>query len=206
VGRPETASLERGRHTGESFGAKDLNSEMKTANLSALFARIDAAEYGLCRRLNRGASHTGLRNTFRIASRLGDGVIWYAMLALLPLLYGRAAIRPIVVMAITGVIGVLLYKVLKKVCVRERPFITHSTISLAMPPLDRYSFPSGHTLHAVAFAWQAIAAFPELSWVLVPLATLIAASRVVLGLHYPTDVLAGAALGAGLATTGLTFV
>ena len=178
---------------------------MKTANLSALFARIDAAEYGLCRRLNKGASHAGLRNIFRVASRLGDGVIWYAMLALLPLLYGRTAIRPVVIMAITGVVGVLLYKVLKKVCVRERPFITHSSISLAMAPLDRYSFPSGHTLHAVAFAWQAIAAFPELGWVLVPLASLIAASRVVLGLHYPTDVLAGAAIGAGLATTGLTF-
>ena len=178
---------------------------MKTAPLSALFARIDAAEYGLCRRLNRGASHTGLRNTFRIASRLGDGVIWYAMLALLPLLYGRAAIRPIIVMAITGVVGVLLYKVLKKVCVRERPFITHSSISLAMPPLDRYSFPSGHTLHAVSFTWQAIAYFPELAWVLVPLALLIAGSRVVLGLHYPTDVLAGAAIGSALATLGLSF-
>ena len=179
---------------------------MKATGLSTFLARMDAAEYGICRRLNRGAANGSLRAIFRVASRLGDGVIWYAMLALLPLLYGRAAVRPVVIMAITGVVGVVLYKVLKKVCVRERPFITHSSISLAMPPLDRYSFPSGHTLHAVAFAWQAIAAFPELSWVLVPLASLIAASRVVLGLHYPTDVLAGAALGAGLATTGLTFV
>lgn len=179
---------------------------MKTAGLNALFARIDAAEYGLCRRLNRGASHAGLRNTFRVASRLGDGVIWYAMLALLPVLYGREALKPVAIMAITGVVGVLLYKVLKRVCVRERPFITHTSISLAMAPLDRYSFPSGHTLHAVAFTWQAAAQFPELSWVLVPLATLIAASRVVLGLHYPTDVLAGAALGGTLAATGMSFV
>ncbi len=111
--------------------------------------------------MNRAASHGGLRNVFRVASRLGDGVIWYAMLAILPLLYGRVAMKPIVTMAITGVVGVLLYKVLKRVCVRERPFITHSTISLAMPPLDRYSFPSGHTLHAVSFAWQAVVAFPE---------------------------------------------
>src|SRR3954462_15980341 len=134
------------------------STHMKTASLSALFARIDAAEYGLCRRLNRGASHVGLRNTFRVASRLGDGVIWYAMLALLPLLYGRAAARPAVLMAITGAVGSLLYKVLKKVCVRERRFISPCSISPAAPPLDRYSFPSGHTLHAVAFAWQAIAA------------------------------------------------
>src|SRR5215467_14562403 len=175
---------------------------MKGTSLSTILARIDAAEYGICRRLNRGAANGSLCTIFRIASRLGDGVIWYAMLAILPLLYGRPAVRPVVIMAITGVVGVLLYKVLKKVCVRERPFITHSSISLAMAPLDRYSFPSGHTLHAVAFTWQAIAAFPELGWVLVPLATLIAASRVVLGLHYPTDVLAGAAIGASLAELG----
>ena len=75
-----------------------------------------------------------------------------------------------------------------------------------MVPLDRYSFPSGHTLHAVSFAWQATVHFPELGWVLVPLAALIAASRVVLGLHYPTDVLAGAAIGASLAELGISLV
>ena len=56
------------------------------------------------------------------------------------------------VMALTGALGVVVYKVLKKTFVRERPFITHTTIDLAMAPLDRYSFPSGHTLHAVSFA------------------------------------------------------
>jgi undecaprenyl-diphosphatase len=177
---------------------------MKATGLSTFLARIDAAEYGICRRLNRGASNGSLRAIFRVASRLGDGVIWYAMLALLPLLYGSVAVRPVILMALTGMLGVGLYKALKHVFVRERPFITHSSISLAMPPLDRYSFPSGHTLHAVSFTWQAVAYFPELGWVLVPLATLIAASRVVLGLHYPTDVLAGAAIGFALATLGLS--
>jgi undecaprenyl-diphosphatase len=177
---------------------------MKAGGLSTILARIDAAEYGLCRRLNRGASHGSLRALFRVASRLGDGVIWYAMLALLPLLYGQRAIRPVIVMAVIGIAGVALYKALKHVFVRERPFITHSSISLAAAPLDRYSFPSGHTLHAVSFTWQAVAHFPELGWVLIPLASLIAASRVVLGLHYPTDVLAGAAIGFALATLGLS--
>lgn len=41
--------------------------------------------------------------------------------------------------------------------------------------------------------------FPELAWLLVPFTLLVAASRVVLGLHYPSDVLAGAALGATIA-------
>jgi undecaprenyl-diphosphatase len=177
---------------------------MKTTGLTALMARIDAAEYGMCRRLNRAASLRGIRATFQIASRLGDGIVWYAMIFALPFLYGPQAVRSSITMALTGMLGVGLYKVLKHVFVRERPFITHASISLAAAPLDRYSFPSGHTLHAVSFTWQAVAYFPELAWVLVPLAGLIAASRVVLGLHYPTDVLAGAAIGAGLATFGLS--
>jgi undecaprenyl-diphosphatase len=177
---------------------------MKAGGLNTFMARVDAAEYSICRKLNRGASFAVPRRVFRIASRLGDGVIWYVLLALLPVLYGAAAVKPVIIMALTGVIGVALYKCLKRVFVRERPFITHSTIDLAMAPLDRYSFPSGHTLHAVSFAWQATAHFPELGWVLLPLATLIAGSRVVLGLHYPTDVLAGAAIGATLAELGCT--
>ena len=176
---------------------------MKAGSFNTFMARVDAAEYGICRRLNRGASFPIPRLVFRIASRLGDGVIWYVLLALLPLLYGTAAVRPAVMMALTGVAGVVIYKLLKKVFVRERPFITHAAIDPAAAPLDRYSFPSGHTLHAVSFTWQVCAHFPELAWVLVPVALLIAGSRVVLGLHYPSDVLAGAALGAALAATGL---
>jgi undecaprenyl-diphosphatase len=178
---------------------------MKASGFTTFMARVDAAEYGICRKLNRGASFAFPRRLFRIVSRLGDGIIWYVLIFLLPVLYGPAAIKPSVVMAFTGILGVALYKLLKRVFVRERPFITHSTIDLAMAPLDRYSFPSGHTLHAVSFAWQATVHFPELGWVLIPLAALIAASRVVLGLHYPTDVLAGAAIGGSLAELGLSF-
>ena len=176
---------------------------MKATGFNTLMARIDAAEYGMCRRLNRGAALPLPRLIFRIASRLGDGVIWYVLILCLPLVYGAAALRPALVMALTGLIGVVIYKRVKQVFVRERPFITHSAIDPAAAPLDRYSFPSGHTLHAVSFAWQLSAHFPELTWVVLPLAALIAASRVVLGLHYPSDVLAGAAIGAALAEAGL---
>jgi undecaprenyl-diphosphatase len=177
---------------------------MKASGLIAFMARVDAVEYGLCRRLNRGASLAIPRRVFQIASRLGDGIVWYVVVLSLPLLYGAVAVKPTIVMAITGFLGVALYKLLKRVFVRERPFITHSSIALAGAPLDRYSFPSGHTLHAVSFAWQVSAHFPELGWVLVPLAALIAGSRVVLGLHYPTDVLVGGLIGASLAELGLS--
>src|SRR5579862_942082 len=168
-----------------------------------LLARFDDTEYRWCRGLNRAVERPWFLKVMRLSSRLGDGVLWYGLLLVLPWLYGSAAIRVVLIMAATGLSGHLIYRRLKSSLVRERPFIRHPGINLAMPPLDRYSFPSGHTLHAVSFACQAVAHFPVLAWTLVPAAALIALSRVVLGLHYPTDVLAGAAIGALLAAGGL---
>jgi undecaprenyl-diphosphatase len=168
-----------------------------------LLARFDGSEYRLCRGLNRAAEWPWFLKVMQVSSRLGDGPLWGALLVALPVLYGGAALRVALLMTATGLGGHLIYRRLKSSLVRERPFIRHPGIHLAMPPLDRYSFPSGHTMHAVAFAWQAVAHFPALSWTLVPAAGLIALSRVVLGLHYPTDVLAGAAIGALLAACGL---
>jgi undecaprenyl-diphosphatase len=102
-------------------------------------------------------------------------------------------------MLITGTVGLITYKLLKSKLVRERPFISFDAIECAMPPLDRYSFPSGHTLHAVLFTSIAIVYAPALALLLMPLVALIALSRVVLGLHYPSDVLVGAFLGWAIA-------
>src|ERR1700726_3056663 len=176
---------------------------MRATAFSSFLARIDTADYRICRRLNRGASSSLIRKPFQLMSRLGDGILWYALILGLPILYGPQALKGALLMALTGLLGVLIYGVLKRCFVRERPFIRHAGISQGGAPLDRYSFPSGHTLHAVSFAWQASAHFPELAWVLVPLAGVIGASRVVLALHYPSDVLAGAILGACLAQLGL---
>lgn len=177
---------------------------MSSDELSALFDRIDAAEHALCRRFNAAAALLPVRWASQAASRLGDGIAWYVLIIALPILYGRSAVRPSVAMAITGIAGLLLYAWLKRTCVRERPLITHRA-SIAFPgsPLDRYSFPSGHTLHAVSFTWQAVAHYNDLGWILIPFACLVAASRLVLGLHYLSDVLAGALLGAMLAAAGL---
>jgi len=172
----------------------------------SLLDRFDAAEYRLCRRLNRGVENTGIRLFFKTASRLGDGVIWYVLMLALPFIYGAQGLKVALIMLASSAVGLAVYKFLKRMFVRERPFIRHAGISLAGAPLDRYSFPSGHTLHAVAFAWQGCVAFPELAVVLVPLALAIAASRVVLGLHYPTDVLVGALLGATSGAIGASFI
>jgi hypothetical protein len=78
----------------------------------------------------------------------------------------------------------------------RRPDVVHVVTE---GPLDQFSFPSGHTLHAVSFATVACAHFPELAPLLLPFALLVAASRPSLGPHYPSDVLAGASIGLALA-------
>ena len=170
-----------------------------------LWQRVDRAERALCLHLNRGCHRAFLRRFFVVVSRLGDGPIWYALMASLALAGGRAGVTAALQMAVAAVAGVVLYRLLKTRLVRERPFVSHAGILAGTAPLDRYSFPSGHTLHAVCFTTLASTHFPALAAVLLPFAALVAASRVLLGLHYPTDVVAGAVLGALLAAATLRF-
>ena len=176
---------------------------MNGVRTAELFRRVDAIEHAWCLRLNRGCSQPAVRDIFAAISKLGDGVFWYGLIVWLPVVYGEAALYPAVRMAIVGVVGVGLYKYLKSRLVRERPYISLAGITPGTRALDRYSFPSGHTLHAVSFTTLAVTSFPELAWLLVPFAALIAASRVVLGLHYPSDVAAGAIIGAALAVLSM---
>lgn len=169
------------------------------SSVSRALARFDLIERGLCLSLNRWSHHGGIRIGFALVSRLGDGIFWYLLMLLLPLMYGTRGLQVSLVMAITGLLGLVIYKALKSRLVRERPFASHPGILCGTAPLDRYSFPSGHTLHAVLFTSLAVSAFPALAWVLVPFAGLVALSRVILGLHYPSDVVVGAGLGLALA-------
>lgn len=168
--------------------------------------RIESREADLCRRVNAMCRLRTVRWFFATVSRLGDGMFWYTLIAVLPMLHGYAALSASIHMVAVGATGLLIYKYLKTHLVRERPYINIQGIELGARALDRYSFPSGHTLHAVGFTIVALSYYPELALLLLPFTALVALSRVVLGLHYPSDVLAGAALGALLATTSLQIV
>ncbi|MCX7140691.1 MAG: phosphatase PAP2 family protein [Proteobacteria bacterium] len=151
------------------------------------------------RRLNASVDIVPVRILFRLASRLGDGVFWYSVMLALSIALGRTGVETALRMLAAGAIGLGIYKLLKVRTGRPRPYKVLGGIRPGMAPLDAYSFPSGHTLHAVAFTLVAVSNVPAIAWILVPFTALVAISRVVLGLHYPSDVLAGAAIGACVA-------
>jgi undecaprenyl-diphosphatase len=161
---------------------------------TAVLGRLAAIDLSLCLRLR--APSSGRAHAFFVGvSRAGDGWLWLGIAVFLPLVAGPAGWRATREMLSIGALSLPTYLLLKRATARPRPGADAGELSPLLAPLDVYSFPSGHTLHAVAFTLAAGDHFPALLWVLAPMAVLIALSRLVLSLHYPSDVAAGAALG-----------
>lgn len=172
---------------------------MNTFKHALLLERLVNFDMRVCGYLNRHVEKRLVRGFFTLVSRLGDGLFWYSLMTILPFVYGMGDIVVSLRMGAAGVSGLIIYKLIKSFTERPRPFVKSKSIVPGTAPLDQYSFPSGHTLHATSFSLTATHFHPELGWVLLPFAMLVAMSRIVLGLHYPTDVLAGAVIGLNLA-------
>jgi undecaprenyl-diphosphatase len=157
----------------------------------------------LCVAMNRALRFGAALRLLRAVSWLGDGILWYALMLGLLVRHGQAAMLPVLHMVFVGAVCTATYKMVKRGTLRPRPFESLAAVAAGARPLDSFSFPSGHTLHAVGFSIVAIVHYPGLAVLLVPFTLLTAASRVALGLHYPSDVLAGAAIGAAIATASL---
>lgn len=168
--------------------------------------RLSDREQAWCLVANRWGTRSVVRAYFRAVSRLGDGAFWYALMAALIVFDGWRGLAVSAQLAATGLVALLMYRKLKRWTRRPRPFAADVRIRAWVAPLDEFSFPSGHTLHAVAFTVVALAHYPGLMPLLLPFAASVAASRIVLGLHYPSDVLAATGIGLALGTLSLWIV
>lgn len=153
--------------------------------------------------LNRSLS-PAVEKLWIAVDRLGDCRVWVVFILALAAFCGPAGTQCALHMLVAGALALTCYKIVKSCAGRRRPCV--GMVRRCVEPLDEFSFPSGHTLHAVALSVVALAHLPMLGFVLVPFTALVALSRVALGLHYPSDVLAGAAIGAGTALLSFVIV
>ena len=157
----------------------------------------------VCVAANRWGTRRAVGAFFGAVSRLGDGMFWYVLMLALVVLDGWRGLLAATHMAATGLAALLLYRLLKRHTRRPRPFRTCPGVIAHVPPLDEFSFPSGHTLQAMGFTIVALAWYPLLAPLLLGFTALVAASRVILGLHYPSDVLAAVGIGGALGALSL---
>jgi undecaprenyl-diphosphatase len=134
-----------------------------------------------------------------VASRLANGVLWYTLMLLFPILAGLTGTACAMQMAGVGVLNLAMYRYLKPRVCRLRPFMTCPGVRACTGVLDTYSFPSGHTLHAVSFSIIIAYHYPLAAVLVGPFTLVVAISRLVLGLHYPSDVVVAATMGSATA-------
>ena len=164
-------------------------------------ARWAARDLQMAIALQRAIAQPLLRLVLAGVSRLADGVLWYAVMIGLPFTGTPQAWQCALQMLCVGTINLVIYCQIKRRIGRHRPFVNCPDILACTRVLDQFSFPSGHTLQAVAFALLLSYHYPSLAALVWSFAALVGVSRVVLGLHYPSDVLASVA--GGLASAGV---
>jgi undecaprenyl-diphosphatase len=164
-----------------------------------LLANLDAFDRWLFRRLTRRERRVIDQGLERLSNSANRSVLWFAIAALIAIFGGhrgrRAAFRGVISIALTSTLVNLPLKYLAR---RDRPAMRRGDRPLPVSLPGSFSFPSGHSASAFAFATGVAVEEPRLLAPILPLAAGVAYSRVHLRVHYPFDVLAGVAIGAAM--------
>jgi undecaprenyl-diphosphatase len=154
------------------------------------------------RRANNWEAPRWVRLYVLSATRGGDGWLWYAMGLVILALGGKTRFEALGAAGLSSALSVLLFSRLKRLTGRRRPCQIAPHCWATLLPPDQFSFPSGHTMTAFAVAMPLSLFYPTLSIGLLFCALSIAMSRILLGMHFLSDVVAGALIGTGLGYLG----
>jgi len=163
--------------------------------LRGLFDILDRAELAFVRRQVSLSSRPAVATLASIINALGNGWLYPLLAAGVLLVFGRQSFAPLFVATCSVVLAHAIYPFIKVYLARQRPMDRDSALRSICLPLDLYSCPSGHAMTAAAafiplaqghplFAAELIFAWLMLSW-----------ARIAAAHHYPSDLLAGAAIG-----------
>ena len=163
-----------------------------------MFGSISTRDYKLMKRVHQWSAPRWFRVWMISATRGGDGWLW-AAIAPLVLAFGGASRYPALGSAgLAAACGIALFLSLKKATGRKRPCDLEPHCWNKLLPPDRFSFPSGHSMTAFAVAVSLGLFYPAVMIGLLFCSCSIAASRVALGMHFLSDVVAGSLIGTGL--------
>jgi undecaprenyl-diphosphatase len=163
---------------------------------------ITKGDYSVMRRANNWVAPRWVRLYVLSATRGGDGWLWYAMGLVILALGGKTRFEALGAAGLSSAVSVLLFSRLKRLTGRRRPCQIAPHCWATLLPPDQFSFPSGHTMTAFAVAIPLSLFYPTLSIGLLFCALSIATSRILLGMHFLSDVVAGALIGTGLGYLG----
>ena len=161
-----------------------------------MFRYISTRDHELMRRLNGWRPPRWVRVWMIAASRAGDGWLWWSTGILLLLFGGPDRFVALGATALSAALSIGLFKQVKRISGRKRPCSLgpHSWATL-LPP-DQFSFPSGHSMTAFSVIVPLSLFYPSLEPGLLFCALSVATSRILLGMHFLSDVVAGSCLGA----------
>ena len=132
----------------------------------------------------------------RLYTRLGDGYVWALIIILILVFHGPMILAEVLAMVFPSLVASLaLYWTLKLSTKRPRPFVAIPEFKALVPPLDKYSFPSGHTMNNLAIATTMLLTVPAAGAVMIALPLTWGFLRVYFGVHWLTDVIGGFILG-----------
>ena len=162
----------------------------------AAWGFIDTRDQDLMRRINRWRAPRWVRLWMVYATRCGDGWLWYALGIVLIVFGGSQRVAAIGSAILAVAIGTLLFMLVKRASRRKRPCqLEPHCWSTVLPP-DQFSFPSGHSITAFSIVTTVGGFYPQFQECLLVCALSIAISRVILGMHFVSDVIVGSSIGA----------
>ncbi|MEQ8409486.1 MAG: phosphatase PAP2 family protein [Gammaproteobacteria bacterium] len=142
----------------------------------------------------------------RWISRSGDGPLYVLIAALIYFTQPIGYLDFIKVGLLAFLFELPCFMILKALIRRDRPFVQIPGSCYVIKPSDKFSMPSGHTAAAFLMAGLISYFYIEYVFLVYSLAALIGMSRIVLGVHYPSDVLAGAMLGTSAVFLSLVII